>query len=421
MNRVGVRRALAWQRAGSAVRIASVATIAAGLAACSADTGRFTDNPFSSSREMASAAPPPRSAAIETRPSYSSQPLAPPRGQAGQVARQPNSATADITGTTPSPHNWQWEGSTPIIVAQGETVESLALRYNVPGGAIMQANHLNERSALRPGQQIIIPKMKYASSGHVVAPAAPRSPAPRLASAESGTHVVGPGETLMGISRRYHTPVKSIVAANRLTYDARLKVGDTLVIPGHAASVASTAAPASSKLAEKVAPPATPAPKAAPAPQKVASIEPSASVRLASPSVETGESAASGASPQFRWPVRGRVISSFGPIPNGQQNDGINLSVPEGTAVRAADDGTVAYAGNELKGYGNLVLVRHSNGYVTAYAHASELMVKRGDTVRRGQVIAKSGATGSVTAPQLHFEIRKGSAPVDPMKFLPGA
>ena len=119
--------------------------------------------------------------------------------------------------------------------------------------------------------------------------------------------------------------------------------------------------------------------------------------------------------------MRGRVISSFGPIPNGQQNDGINLSVPEGTAVRAAEDGTVAYAGNELKGYGNLVLVRHSNGYVTAYAHASELMVKRGDTVRRGQVIAKSGATGSVTAPQLHFEIRKGSSPVDPMKYLPGA
>ena len=106
---------------------------------------------------------------------------------------------------------------------------------------------------------------------------------------------------------------------------------------------------------------------------------------------------------------------------NGQQNDGVNLSVPEGTSVRAADDGTVAYAGSELKGYGNLLLVRHNNGFVTAYAHASELLVKRGDTVRRGQVIAKSGATGTVTSPQLHFEIRKGSVPVDPMTYLPGA
>jgi murein DD-endopeptidase MepM/ murein hydrolase activator NlpD len=93
--------------------------------------------------------------------------------------------------------------------------------------------------------------------------------------------------------------------------------------------------------------------------------------------------------------------------------------VPEGTAVRAAEDGVVAYAGNELKGYGNLILVRHSNGFVTAYANASEIMVKRNDKVRRGQIIAKSGQTGAVASPQLHFEIRKGSSPVDPMQHLP--
>ena len=92
--------------------------------------------------------------------------------------------------------------------------------------------------------------------------------------------------------------------------------------------------------------------------------------------------------------------------------------MPEGTPVKASDDGVVAYAGNELKGYGNLVLVRHSNGYVTAYAHASELMVKRGDSVKRGQMIAKSGQTGNVSSPQLHFEIRKGATPVDPMQHL---
>jgi murein DD-endopeptidase MepM/ murein hydrolase activator NlpD len=125
--------------------------------------------------------------------------------------------------------------------------------------------------------------------------------------------------------------------------------------------------------------------------------------------------------PTFRWPARGRVIASYGAKTNGKQNDGINIAVPEGTPVKAADDGVVAYAGNELKGYGNLVLVRHSNGYVTAYAHASELMVKRGDTIKRGQVIAKSGQTGEVSSPQLHFEIRNGSSPVDPLQFLNGA
>ncbi|RAI26297.1 hypothetical protein CH338_30840 [Rhodoplanes elegans] len=157
---------------------------------------------------------------------------------------------------------------------------------------------------------------------------------------------------------------------------------------------------------------------------KLASLEPPATASVhrttvADPPADDDREARNGAL-SFRWPVKGRVIAGFGKT-NGQQNDGINLAVPEGTAVRAAEDGIVAYAGSELKGYGNLVLIRHANGFVTAYAHNSELMVKRNDQVRRGQVIAKSGQTGSVSAPQLHFEIRKGSAPVDPVPHLPGA
>jgi murein DD-endopeptidase MepM/ murein hydrolase activator NlpD len=141
------------------------------------------------------------------------------------------------------------------------------------------------------------------------------------------------------------------------------------------------------------------------------------------PAAETPAKAneATGALPTFRWPVRGKVITSYGAKTNGKSNDGINLAVPEGTPVKAAEDGVVAYSGNELKGYGNLVLVRHSNGYVTAYAHASELLVKRGETIKRGQIIAKSGQSGEVGSPQLHFEIRKGSSPVDPLQFLNGA
>jgi murein DD-endopeptidase MepM/ murein hydrolase activator NlpD len=133
---------------------------------------------------------------------------------------------------------------------------------------------------------------------------------------------------------------------------------------------------------------------------------------------EEEESRPLGNSPQFRWPVRGRVISSYGAKANGQHNDGINLSVPEGTEVKAAENGVVAYAGNELKGYGNLVLLRHPDGWMTAYAHNSQLLVKRGDTVKRGQSIARAGQTGGVAAPQVHFEIRKGSTPVDPTQYL---
>jgi murein DD-endopeptidase MepM/ murein hydrolase activator NlpD len=123
----------------------------------------------------------------------------------------------------------------------------------------------------------------------------------------------------------------------------------------------------------------------------------------------------------FRWPVKGRVIGGFGPKPDGGHNDGINLAVPQGTSVKAAENGVVAYAGNELKGYGNLVLIRHANNWVSAYAHNDEILVKRGDKVRRGEIIAKAGATGSVSSPQVHFELRKGSRPVDPTKYMSDA
>ncbi len=148
--------------------------------------------------------------------------------------------------------------------------------------------------------------------------------------------------------------------------------------------------------------PAAPAP--APAPQ------PEAKAPVAEP-----EQTASLSAGNFRWPARGRVIAGFGA--NGG-NEGINIAVPEGTPVKAAEAGTVTYAGSEVKGYGNLVLIRHDNGFVSAYAHNGSLNVKRGEQVKRGQVIATSGQTGNVTSPQLHFEIRKGATPVDPMKHL---
>jgi murein DD-endopeptidase MepM/ murein hydrolase activator NlpD len=123
--------------------------------------------------------------------------------------------------------------------------------------------------------------------------------------------------------------------------------------------------------------------------------------------------------PEFQWPVSGRVVSNYGGTVSGERNDGINIAATEGEPVHAAAAGTVTYCGNELKGYGNLVLIRHDGGYVTAYAHADSILVARGDRVSGGQVIATAGATGDVSAPQLHFEIRRGVRPVDPRSLLP--
>lgn len=120
----------------------------------------------------------------------------------------------------------------------------------------------------------------------------------------------------------------------------------------------------------------------------------------------------------FLKPVDGRIISGFGAKKNGLHNDGINIAIPAGTPVRAAENGVVVYAGNDLPGFGNLLLVRHGNGYVTAYAHTQSFLVKQGSRVKRGQVIAKSGRSGNVSEPQLHFEIRRGSRAINPEKLL---
>jgi len=221
-------------------------------------------------------------------------------------------------------------------------------------------------------------------------------------------------------------PLSELARANSLEPTAKLRLGMKLTVPGaKTAAVAPAAQPAPVAVAaQPVAPVAAPSTKMAAAggpPQSARLAQATATVEDAAVATPVKAAEATGALPTFRWPVRGKVITSYGAKTNGKSNDGINLAVPEGTPVKAAEDGVVAYSGNELKGYGNLVLVRHSNGYVTAYAHASELMVKRGDTIKRGQTIAKSGQSGEVGSPQLHFEIRKGSSPVDPLQFLNGA
>jgi murein DD-endopeptidase MepM/ murein hydrolase activator NlpD len=251
--------------------------------------------------------------------------------------------------------------------------------------------------------------------------------ASRISGAGGSTHVVQSGDTAWNISQRYGVSVDQLIAANGGSPTVRL--GQKIVIPGGSAQpkvqlaslnpqavpLPAVAAPMPAVPLAAAVPAATP-PAAAPSPagQQVAVAPQTGAAAAPAPATLQPSAAASG----FRWPVRGRVISGFGKKPDGERNDGINLAVPEGTAVKAAEDGTVIYAGNELKSYGNLVLIRHSNGWVSAYAHNSELQVKRGQEIRRGEIVALSGMSGGVTTPQVHFELRKEATPVDPLQHL---
>ena len=247
----------------------------------------------------------------------------------------------------------------------------------MPVSVIIQANNIAPPATIYPGQRLVIPRYNASPVAAAAAPATrpPAStPAPAPAAAASaapsaagtsGVHVVAAGDTLSKTARHAKPSAPGPAAQAKPAVSAAVKENEPTLDKDAA------------KLAE-----------------------------------------GTGALPKFRWPANGRIIAGYGPTTNGQQNDGINIALPENTPVKAAEDGVVAYAGNELKGYGNLVLVRHPNGYVTAYAHAKELLVKRGDQVKRGQVIARSGQTGNVNAPQLHFEIRKGASPLDPRRFL---
>ncbi|MEX2647559.1 MAG: peptidoglycan DD-metalloendopeptidase family protein, partial [Alphaproteobacteria bacterium] len=173
--------------------------------------------------------------------------------------------------------------------------------------------------------------------------------------------------------------------------------------PVTSGSVEVSAAPAPAPASGEPASPPAPAVEATPAPVLVAAAVPQPAPRSEA---------------LFAWPVKGEILSTFGPKPGGLNNDGINIAAPSGTPVLAAENGVVVYAGNEIPGFGNLLLIRHADGWATAYAHNARLLVGRDDRVARGQPIAEAGATGSVTTPQVHFEVRKGNDPVDPMKYL---
>jgi murein DD-endopeptidase MepM/ murein hydrolase activator NlpD len=270
--------------------------------------------------------------------------------------RKPVAATA--SSQLPAPTS---VGAVTYRVLAGDTLYGVARRFAVPVRGLIDANALEPPYGLRVGQVL-------------------RVPSPRR-------HRVAAGDTLYGVARRYGIEPSRIVSLNRIAAPYAIAPGQSLVLPAAAPAAASTAPPQ---------------PLAAPAARALAAIP--------APPPRAGG--------KFLWPVQGRTIAGYGRKRDGLHNDGINIAAPRGAAVRAADNGVVAYAGNELRGFGNLILVKHAGGWVTAYAHTQDFQVRRGQTVRRGQPIARIGSSGNVATPQLHFEIRKGTRSVDPTRFL---
>ncbi|NIJ39832.1 murein DD-endopeptidase MepM/ murein hydrolase activator NlpD [Parvibaculum indicum] len=308
---------------------------------------------------------------------------------AAGCAREPTPAWWDGGPSRPAPAaQGRVSAGGLYAVQRGDTVYRIARSQGVSIRALIDENGLQPPYDIYPGQKLRIPRGRY--------------------------HTVQRGETVYSISRRYDVDMASLTQRNNIPPPYEIRVGEKLQIPGRGTQVQTASG--------------VPRPQARPTPGRPES----ANARLAltlplqRPSRSVGTPVATAqptrspvppppaSSGSFVWPVQGKVISSYGPKANGLHNDGVNIAVAEGTPVHAAQTGVVAYAGNELKGYGNLLLIRHSNGWVTAYAHNSRLLVKRGDRVTRGQEIALAGKSGSVVTPQVHFEIRKGAKALNP-------
>lgn len=245
-------------------------------------------------------------------------------------------------------------------VQEGDSLSLIADRYRLSMDSIIAANNLRPPYMIHPNQRLVLPP-------------------PR-------TYKVRSGDTIYEISRLFSTTQDRVVRANNLKKPYRIRTGQILKMPMPERQIAT----------------ATPQPEA---------IKKLKRQTIADAPKLTGNG-------KFLMPVQGKIISSYGPKDGGLHNDGINISAARGASVKAAQSGVVAYVGDGIEGYGNLVLVRHDKGYITAYAHLDSVNVKRGSVLNKGQVLGKVGSTGNVSAPQLHFEIRKGTKAINPVVYL---
>ncbi len=276
-----------------------------------------------------------------------------------------------------------------IPVQRGDSLYAISQRHSVNMRALIETNRLEPPYALDVGQVVYLPP-------------------PNI-------HVVQQGETLYSVSRRYNVDTRSLALLNGLSRPWTVWPGDELLLPPLARDQARRtavapvpAAPISAAPGGVAARPAPEAPAAAPLAQGQGLA--AANRRAVNP--ESGNF-------RFLWPVQGPVLRGYGVGPDNQRNDGVNISVSRGMDVRSAAAGEVVYSGSELSGFGNLLLIRHTDGWVSAYAHLELPLVREGDRVGQGAVIARAGQTGSVDRPQVHFELRRGRDPVDPTAHMP--
>lgn len=397
--------------------------------------------PVPTERDRVTALPQDRVASLPdaSAPSSPSIPFDAPR------KARPATATATTQAAPASARPVPVAAGATIDVQQGDTLFGIAKKHRVSIAALMEVNGLKTAN-LRPGQKLVLPSnARRPIAKHTPAPTSlptavgqvapqPTEPparqhatAPATASDWGGSYTVKSGDTLYGIAITHKISVAELQRQNGMT-DTRLKPGQSLKIPGTAdAAVAPPQKVAAVEQARPDVPPVQSAPVSQPAPiggprilnaPVTTTPNKDAADAAPAPGKVAAATTAAVASMKFRWPARGKVIAGFGKRPDGAHNDGINIAVAKGTDITAAEAGTVAYAGSEIKAYGNLVLLRHEGGWVSAYAHADHILVKRGDTVTRGQVIAKAGTSGSVDQPQVHFELREGSKPVDPTPHM---
>lgn len=335
--------------------------------------------------------------AVESLPPLAGTSSAPAQKvQAGTPALQPASLQVAANPQVASPAERPADGGR-YVVAKGDSLYGIARRHGLPIRAIIDANALQPPYKLDLGQSLTIPQARV--------------------------HVVAQGDTVFNIARRYEIDRSELVRLNGIEPPYSIPLGQKLILPqpGTGATATQMAAVPAPKATEKaVVPQPGLVDRTA---QRIAKPVPKPKAETAAAKPVVARRGPVGDPPPrakstFLWPVQGPVLSSFGGKKSGVHNDGINIAAPRGTPVRAAENGVVAYAGEELKGFGKLLLIKHADGWVTAYAHNEKLLVQQGDVVKRGQSVARVGSSGSVPRPQLHFEVRRGTRAVNPVTML---
>ncbi|MSP33757.1 MAG: M23 family metallopeptidase [Rickettsiales bacterium] len=263
-----------------------------------------------------------------------------------------------------------------VEIGSGDTLYSISKKYQTPLRDIIEANNLSAPYSLKLGSKIIIPQPTY--------------------------YKVKAGDTLYSVSRDWQMKINDIVALNDLRAPYKLNAGQLIKIKNNGQT---TVANENKKLVVQ---------------NEESSSKQGAIVSsdLSQNSPPIVEKILEHKNNKFSWPIKGSIISRFGPKKGGLYNDGLNITAKEGSLVKASEDGLSAYVGNELKGYGNLIIIKHSDGWITAYAHLSKSLIKRGEKIKKGQTIGAVGSTGNVDSPQLYFGLRKGRDAVNPENYL---